>query len=356
MTKFEILDLFVKNGALSEKEILTIYGENDIESCTFQREETFLVAPISDENHIRAWKNKLESVYEENTKIELLTANGKILKSIIKKFNSGNKETIVGFLLKAKDRKLKIFEKQELNSLIDVMKELREPGGCPWDREQNHKSLRIYFIQEVYEVIDAIDKNDMKNLCEELGDVLFQVIFHARLAEERGEFSIKEVVEEVTRKMKKRHPFVFKRKGDPEEFVNEISWEKRKRKEKNRKYLLSGIPKCLPSLLLACIIQKKVSSAGIHTLSNCSWRNTGHPVKTGNDAGDESVGAFLFEQVRVLREKGVHPELSLHQFCVEFMERFSSFEDDLQRKQKSIDLMSPETLEQAWMEFNRKEM
>ena len=356
MTKFEILDLFVKNGALSEKEILTIYGENDIESCTFQREETFLVAPISDENHIRAWKNKLESVYEENTKIELLTANGKILKSIIKKFNSENKETIVGFLLKAKDRNQKIFGKQELNSLIDVMKGLREPGGCPWDRQQNHKSLRTYFIQEVYEVIDAIDKNDMKNLCEELGDVLFQVIFHARLAEERGDFSIKEVVEEVTRKMKKRHPFVFKRKENPEKFVNEISWEKRKRKEKNRKYLLSGIPKCLPSLLLACIIQKKVSSAGIHTLSNRSWRNAGHPVKTGNDAGDESVGAFLFEQVRVLQEKGVNPELSLHQFCVEFMERFSSFEDDLQRKQKSIDLMSPETLEQAWMEFNRKEM
>lgn len=356
MTKFEILDLFVKNGALSEKEILTIYGENDFKSCTSQREESFLVAPISDENHIRAWENKLESVYEENTKIELLTANGKILKSIIKKFNSENKETIVGFFLKAKDRRLKIFEKQELNSLIDVMKILREPGGCPWDREQNHKSLRTYFIQEVYEVIDAIEKNDMKNLCEELGDVLFQIIFHARLAEERGDFSIKEVVEEVARKMKKRHPFVFKRKGNPEEFINEISWEKRKRKEKNRKYLLSGIPKCLPSLLLACIIQKKVSSAGIHTLSNRSWRNTGHPVKTGNDVGDESVGVFLFEQVRVLLEKGINPELSLHQFCVEFMERFSSFEDDLQRKQKSIDVMSPETLEQAWMEFNQKEM
>lgn len=138
------------------------------------------------------------------------------------------------------------------------------------------------------------------------------------------------------------------------------NWEKRKRKEKNRKYLLSGIPKCLPSLLLACIIQKKVSSVGIYDLTAFRedekplWRNaTQREVQTGNRMGKESAGAYLFELARVMQEKGIDPELSLHCFCVNLMRRFSEFEDGI-RGCGSFDALSQERLEELWREFNAK--
>lgn len=143
-------------------------------------------------------------------------------------------------------------------------------------------TLRTYFLQEVYEVIDAIEENDILNLKEELGDVLLQVVFHARIAEENGEFSMQDVVDGITNKMVKRHPFVFEKMSKEDLFAVIKNWEKRKRKEKNRKYLLSGIPKCLPSLLLACIIQKKVSSVGIYDLTafrEDEKRSGGMPLK-----------------------------------------------------------------------------
>lgn len=251
-------------------------------------------------------------------------------------------------------------EKFTLKPIIDTMKTLREPGGCPWDRSQNHMTLRTYFLQEVYEVIDAIEENDILNLKEELGDVLLQVVFHARIAEENGEFSMQDVVDVITNKMVKRHPFVFEKMSKEDLFAVIKNWEKSKRKEKNRKYLLSGIPKCLPSLLLACIIQKKVSSVGIYDLTAFRedekplWRNaTQREVQTGNRMGEESAGAYLFELARVMQEKGIDPELSLYSFCVNLMRRFSEFEDGI-RGCGSFDALSQERLEELWREFNAK--
>ena len=263
-------------------------------------------------------------------------------------------------ILKAPEIIKKEMEKFTLKPIIDTMKTLREPGGCPWDRSQNHMTLRTYFLQEVYEVIDAIEENDILNLKEELGDVLLQVVFHARIAEENGEFSMQDVVDGIANKMVKRHPFVFEKMSKEDLFAVIKNWEKRKRKEKNRKYLLSGIPKCLPSLLLACIIQKKVSSVGIYDLTAFRedekplWRNaTQREVQTGNRMGEESAGAYLFELARVMQEKGIDPELSLHSFCVNLMRRFSEFEDGI-RGCGSFDALSQERLEELWREFNAK--
>lgn len=223
-----------------------------------------------------------------------------------------------------------------MDDFLSTMRVLREEGGCPWDRMQDHATLRTFFIQEVYEVIDAIDNGDYENLREELGDVLYQIAFHARIEEEKGNFTFQDVVDGINDKMRRRHPFVFEKKGPKAGKMAEESWEIRKKFEKNRKYLLDGVPKSLPSLLLACIIQKKVSSTTVKLpMESCfsvdeTWRNTIKVVETGDRTEkEEKCGAFLFELVRVLREAGIDPELSLHRFCIDYMRKFNTLEDTL---------------------------
>ncbi len=356
MKKIEMLNLLYEQDILHEEDTWTVCGENDVDKLFSLKNNILIVFKITDQDHLERWKKALQGKYEEDALIQILESNGKILKISIKEFNNCRALKEAALILKFSEMKLKKRGKDDFSPLIDVMKILKSPNGCPWDRKQDHKTLRTYFIQEVYEVVDAIDKNDMTNLCEELGDVLFQVVFHSVLAEEEGYFSVQTVINNAAEKMKRRHPFLFEKEGEFFETEGDINWEKRKRKEKNRRYLLSGVPKCLPSLLLACIIQKKVSSVGIHASSENSLNDTVYMRETKNGTEDESAGAFLFEQVRVLQEKGIDPELSLHRFCVEFMERFSSFEESLQGKQQSMDKMSADALTQAWMEFNGKDM
>ena len=133
--------------------------------------------------------------------------------------------------------------------LVDVVKALRAPNGCPWDQKQTHESLRRYFIEETYEVVDAIDNKDMANLREELGDVLLQVVFHSQLAEEAGQFTLEDVINDVTQKMIRRHPHVF----DPENNEKSYSWDELKAQEKKniQKSVLDGVSKSLPALVAA---------------------------------------------------------------------------------------------------------
>lgn len=134
-----------------------------------------------------------------------------------------------------------------VSALEETMDRSLAPGGRPWDRAQDHRSLRTYFLQEVYEVIDAIDKDDMVNLKEELGDVPLQIVFHARLAEKEGFFTMQDVVDGINEKMIRRHPFVFEKITVEETKKALGDWETRKRL-KNRKYLLSGVSKDLQVL------------------------------------------------------------------------------------------------------------
>ena len=119
-------------------------------------------------------------------------------------------------------------ESVSVQPLVDVVKALRAPNGCPWDQKQTHESLRRYFIEETYEVVDAIDNKDMPNLREELGDVLLQVVFHSQLAEEAGHFTLQDVINDITEKMIRRHPHVF----NPENDEKSYSWDELKAQEK----------------------------------------------------------------------------------------------------------------------------
>ena len=151
----------------------------------------------------------------------------------------------------------------DLTPLQDIIKTLREPGGCPWDIAQTHESIRRNLIEETYEVLEAIDLEDYDLLCEELGDLLMQVVFHARMAEEAGEFSMQDVVEGVTEKLVRRHPHVFGDVQAADAGSALISWEAVKKEEKKeRKSLLDGVPKDLPALMAAQKLQGKAAKAG----------------------------------------------------------------------------------------------
>lgn len=236
-----------------------------------------------------------------------------------------------------------------LNPILDVMKALRGENGCPWDRAQDHASLRTYLIQEAYEVVDAIDKKDMENLKEELGDVLFQVVFHARIAEEEGLFTMQDVVDGIADKMIARHPYVFGNMTAEETAALLGNWEVRKIREKKRAHLLSGLSASLPSLLFACIMQKKVSSISKETVSaeaercvfESSWRKA---MKLAEQGGPEEVercfGNALFETVRFLRACGVDPELALHRYNSLYAEEIGRVEDALRKDGRDVTAMT----------------
>lgn len=151
----------------------------------------------------------------------------------------------------------------DIQPLVDVVAKLRAPDGCPWDKVQTHESLRRYFIEETYEVVDAIDNKDMHNLREELGDVLLQVVFHSSLAEESGSFSLQDVINDVTEKMIHRHPNVFPQ-DNPEKEGKIYTWDELKAQEKGniRKNVLDGISKGLPALVAAQKLQEKAGKVG----------------------------------------------------------------------------------------------
>ena len=177
---------------------------------------------------------------------------------------------------------------------------LRAEDGCPWDREQTHESIRANFSEETYEVIEAIDTKDSALLREELGDVLMQVVFHARISEEEGDFTFDDVADEVCRKLVVRHPRVF---GDVEADTTDkvlTNWDKIKAETKHRDTLadtLNSVPRTLPSLMRATKIAKKAAKAGY-----------GKPL-------DHVVGDLLLELATLCNENGIDPEKALYDAC-----------------------------------------
>jgi MazG family protein len=194
--------------------------------------------------------------------------------------------------------------KPAIDELLEVMAKLRSPEGCPWDREQDHRSLRFHAVEEVYELIDAIEAGDDHELLEELGDLLLQVVFHCQLARERGVFDFEQVARNITEKLLRRHPHVF---GDVKvKNVDEVwaNWEQIKRAEKagthrERVSALDGIPKHLPALLRAEKLVKKARKHGLMTRQST--------VKFTKQA----VGRLLFDVTAYAQSKGWSAEALL---------------------------------------------
>ena len=203
-------------------------------------------------------------------------------------------------------------EKFTADDLRKIMEILRSENGCPWDREQTHKSIRQDLLEEAYETAEAIDCESDEMLCEELGDVLLQVMFHSRIAEEEGRFTVDDVYTGVCKKMIERHPHIF---GDVS--VNSVddvltNWDAIKQYSKNRSSLseqLDGVCKALPALMLASKYVSKSLKSGINIES-----------KTNLDVVDEeNIGELLFDIVVLAKKNKVDPELALQKKCEKFL-------------------------------------
>lgn len=203
-------------------------------------------------------------------------------------------------------------EKFTADDLRKIMEILRSENGCPWDREQTHKSIRQDILEEAYETAEAIDCESDEMLCEELGDVLLQVMFHSRIAEEEGRFTVDDVYTGVCKKMIERHPHIF---GDVS--VNSVddvltNWDAIKQNSKNRSSLseqLDGVCKALPALMLASKYVSKSLKSGINIES-----------KTNLDFVDEeNIGELLFDIVVLAKKNKVDPELALQKKCEKFL-------------------------------------
>lgn len=259
-----------------------------------------------------------------------------------------------------------IKDKYEFQDLIEIMKYLRAPGGCPWDMAQTHKSIRSNLIEETYEVVEAIDNEDSELLKEELGDLLLQVIFHSEMAEEDNKFNIDDVVNDICQKLVIRHPHVF---GDVSASNSEEalkSWDDVKMQTKSQKkqsQAMDSVSKALPSLMRATKIQKKAAKIGFDwdsvdgALDKVAeeTQELKSAIAEGNiENQSEELGDLLFSVVNVSRFIGVDSEKALYDACDKFTDRFRQVEE--LAASKGIDMKTAELseLDSLWDEVKNK--
>ncbi len=227
-------------------------------------------------------------------------------------------------------------ERYGYQGLVEVMARLRAPGGCPWDREQTHQSIEKSLIEECYEVLDAIDRKDDDALCEELGDVLLQVAFHAQIAAEQGRFTNRDVTTGIVQKLVYRHPHIFgSGQADTSDEVL-VKWEQLKKKEKHfstQAQVLQAVPKNLPALMYSYKVQKKAAQVGF------DWDSASEAfpkleeeiqelqaAMAGQGNVAEEMGDLLFAAVNVARLLGTDPEFLLKEAAEKFLRRFAAME------------------------------
>ena len=240
--------------------------------------------------------------------------------------------------------------------VIAIIQLLRSPEGCPWDQVQTHQSIRRNFLEETYEVCEAIDRDDPASMCEELGDVLTQVVFHADIEREAGRFGLQDVYDSICTKMLGRHPHIFA--GGETSGHSASSWDELKRMEKGQTTqaeTLQAVCKALPALWRAEKIQKKASNAGF--LWDCAQEaliSLAHEVQTLQETtlpgpqAKEALGDVLFAVVSVAFLCQIDPEDALHSACEQFVERFSRLEQSLAQKGCSVQELSKQELTSLW--------
>ncbi len=251
-------------------------------------------------------------------------------------------------------------EHYQVSDLVRIMSLLRDRDGCPWDLEQTHQSIRKNLIEESYEVVEAIDANNPEMLCEELGDLLLQVVFHSRISEEAGDFSIDDVADGICKKLILRHPHIF---GDT--VVNNSkqvleNWDEIKKKEKGQTTIsqtLHSVPKVLPALMRSQKVQKRAAKSGfdypdaVAALSDLESEIA--ELKDALQKQDslscrEELGDVLFSAVNVARMLDIDAEESLTASCDKFVKRFDAVE--LLAKRENVDLKHapPDRLNKLW--------
>lgn len=252
-----------------------------------------------------------------------------------------------------------------IDELLAIMRFLRGEHGCPWDRVQTHESLRQNLIEEAYEAIDAIERGQPEAICDELGDVLMQVVFHAQIASETGAFDFSEVVSAICRKLISRHTHIFG--TDVANTANEVMdrWAENKRLEKGHESyseVLRDVPRALPALQRSYKIQQKAAQAGF------DWPEASGPRKKieeelheidqiiakadqnqlNGETLEEEIGDVLFSIVNYARHLGIQPEMALNRANEKFVSRFSAIEDLARTRDLNLDDMTLEQMDELW--------
>lgn len=252
----------------------------------------------------------------------------------------------------------------EFRKLVLIMERLRGEGGCEWDRAQSHFSLRQYLLEETYEVVEAVSRKDPSSLCEELGDLLLQILFHAQISSEAGEFDITDVIRSISEKMIRRHPHVFSNPTAKTPEAVSLQWDhiKATLEHRNSSSILDGVPCTFPALLRGAKITKKASRAGF------DWENIDQVLKkvdeetaelktaiAGGDPGEieHEFGDILFALVNLGRFLRVNPEVALVEANRRFERRFRAMEQIALKSGVSVLNATMETLDTLWEEAKR---
>ena len=263
--------------------------------------------------------------------------------------------------------KTKKTDKDPFQSLVAIMERLRSEKGCPWDREQTRESLKPYLIEETYEVLEALDKDEPDRIKEELGDLLFQILFHAQVAREQGEFDINDVITSNIEKMIHRHPHVFADKSVSSSKEVLVNWEEIKKNEtknRHRKSILDGVPAPLPALLKAHRIQERAARVGfdwddIKDVISKVDEELGELKKAVSEKSkkhiEEELGDLIFAVVNLSRFVKVNPEEALRKCIDKFKERFYQIETELSKNGKKLKDTSLEEMDEIWNRAKKKQ-
>ena len=255
---------------------------------------------------------------------------------------------------------------KEFLELVKVMEKLRGPDGCPWDRQQEPEDLKACLIEETYEVIEAIDRKDPGHLQEELGDLLLQVVFLSQIAQEREQFTIREVILKIIDKLTHRHPHVFggKKLENPDQVLDQWERIKAREKEESDNLLLDGVPNSLPALLKAYRIASKASRVGF------DWESASGALakveeeleefrqardRGANENAREELGDFLFAVANLCRHLGWNPEDALQDANRKFLVRFNRLERKLRQQGKRLSEADSRELDSLWEEVKGEE-
>lgn len=248
-------------------------------------------------------------------------------------------------------------ELEAFNDLVGIVHRLRAPGGCPWDRKQTPNSLKQYIVEEAYEVLDAIDAESPKELCEELGDLLLQVLLQAEIAGEKGLFTISDVVLGISSKLINRHPHVFGDVKAKDADAVIVNWEKIKQAEKKDRGLFDGLPRQLPALQLAGRMGEKAARVGfdwpnaseVRSKVSEELREADEVIERGQPSEiRHEIGDLLFSVAQWARHLGEQPEELLRQTCDRFATRFTKMEQSARISGKKLQDLDMQILEELW--------
>jgi nucleoside triphosphate diphosphatase len=253
---------------------------------------------------------------------------------------------------------------KELEKLFLIMKSLRDPvNGCPWDREQTIDSIKGYTIEEAYELVDAIETNDIDGIRDELGDLLFHVIFYSEMADEDKHFNFEDVIKQLNQKLKRRHPHIFsdiqlKNSGQVKELWEQIKQQERNSAASNKNKLLDNVGKHMPAIQTAARLQKRAASVGF------DWKESKDIIKKleeeleelrqamGNPANiehiSEELGDLMFCCINLARHYQIDSELALRSTNNKFIRRFNFIEETLVKQNKSLDEATLEEMDALW--------